>query len=72
MKKIYQLPYEDKAIHRHMAFAANQLNKVARLIRERKSASDWIAKAETAQRSSNIIKEWMTEIRTETKNKEQL
>ena len=36
LKKRFQLDYKSKAIHRHMAFAQNQLRKVARMLREYK------------------------------------
>ena len=66
MKKIWQLDCKDKAIHRHMSFAANQLRKVARLIREYKSDSpEWQKHASEADKASKTIETWLKAIREE-------
>lgn len=64
MKKVFQLDYKSKAIHRHMAFAQNQLRKVARLLRELKADSpDWQEHAKQAEGAADIMKDWQEAIR---------
>ena len=66
VKKIYQLDYKDKAIHRHMSFAVNQLRKVARLIRENKSDSpEWQKHAREAEKAAEDIGTWLKAIKEE-------
>ena len=68
MKKVYQLDYKDKSIHRHMAFAQNQLRKVARMLREYKSDNpEWQEHAAQAEGAANIMKDWQEAIRSEEK-----
>jgi len=64
MKKVFQLDYEDKAIHKHMSFAQNQLRKVARLLRERKADyPEWQEHAAQAEGAADIMKDWQEAIR---------
>lgn len=66
MKKTWQLDYKDKAIHRHMSFAANQLRKVARLLREYKSNStEWQKHADEAKKAAEDIGTWLEAIKEE-------
>lgn len=66
MKKTWQLDYKDKAIHRHMSFAANQLRKVARLLREYKANSpEWKQHASEADGVSKTIETWLKAIKEE-------
>ena len=66
MKKTWQLDYKDKAIHRHMSFAANQLRKVARLLREYKANSpEWQKHANEAEKAAEDIGTWLEAIKEE-------
>lgn len=73
MKKTWQLDYKDKAIHRHMSFAANQLRKVARLLREYKANSTgWQKHADVIESSAELMDIWRKVIRSEKQNNPQI
>lgn len=66
MKKTWELDYKDKAIHRHMSFATNQLRKVARLLREYKAnSSEWQKRADVIESSADLMDIWRKVIRNE-------
>jgi len=67
MKKVWELDWRDKSIHRHMALAATQLRKVARSIRDYKTSPEWLQHAEEAEGAARIMKTWMEELKKEGK-----
>ena len=59
VKKVWELDWRDKSIHRHMAFGATQLRKVARGIRDYKDSPEWLGHAEEAEGAARMLETWM-------------
>ena len=65
VKKVWELDWRDKSIHRHMAFARTQLRKVARGIRDYKDSPEWLKHAEEAEGAARMLETWMEALKQE-------
>ena len=64
MKKVWQLDWRDKSIHRNMALAKTQVRKVARLLEEYKADDpSWAAVADELTETGRIIEKLQESLR---------